>query len=116
MLGFLSRRQPTARIVHLNFNVADPVEQARRLARGAAAWREPLCLLIDCSQVNCLRTHGVAHFVSQVLLMRRTGVGLLLHNVGAPLGRLLRLLRLDAVVELTQPARLPARRAVPTAA
>jgi anti-anti-sigma regulatory factor len=106
MLGFYSRRRPTAHIVHLDFNAADPVQQARRLVLEAAGTRsEPLCLLIDCRHLRCLRTHGAAHFVTQLLLIRRMGAGLLLHNVPPLLARLLHLLGLDNVVELTRPFR-----------
>ncbi|RTQ49300.1 hypothetical protein EJV47_14260 [Hymenobacter gummosus] len=105
MLGFYSYRQPTAHLLQLDLNGPDPVQQARRLVQNAAGTRPgPLCLLIDCRQLQCLRTHGLGHFASQLLLIRLLGVGLLLHHVAPPLARRLRLLRLDTVLELARPA------------
>jgi anti-anti-sigma regulatory factor len=110
MLGFYSRRHPSARIVHLNFNTPEPVQQARRLVQDATcAGGLPPCLLIDCRELDCLRTRGLGYFVAQLLLIHRAGAGLLLHNVGESLARQLQLLRLDALVELTRRPAAPAR-------
>ncbi|KAA9338599.1 hypothetical protein F0P96_07170 [Hymenobacter busanensis] len=116
MLGFTSRRHPTARIVRVNFNAIAPVELARTLAQDPDIQRKPLYVLIDCDDVRCLRTHGVCHFVSQLLLMRRAGVQIMLHNVGNTLARALRLLHLDVVFELAATSHFrPEYRARPAA-
>ncbi|MCC3157659.1 hypothetical protein LJ737_10440 [Hymenobacter sp. 15J16-1T3B] len=101
MLGFSSRRHPEARIVHLNFNAADPVQLARRLAADASVGHEPLYLLIDCRNLACLRSRGMGYFIDQLLLIRRSGVRLLLYNASPVLRRALSLLGLGAHFELT---------------
>lgn len=107
MLGFYSRRHPTARLIHLNFNAADPVQLARELVQATSTFSQPRpCLLIDCRAVACLRTRGLGYFVDQLLLIRRTGASIqLLHAEGA-LRRALHLLHLDTLFEL--PGEAPA--------
>lgn len=101
MLGFYSRRYPTARLVHLHFNVADPVQLARHIVEATGVLgQSPPCLLIDCRHVACLRTLGLAHFANQLLLIRRTGAGICLLHPDATLSRALHLLRLDTLFEL----------------
>ncbi len=85
----------TPPLVKLRIDPSNPVRSARTLAR-CAAMRRPR-LLIDCGHLPCLRTHGVAHLVSHLLLLHQAGAKLLLHNVSPSLHHLLRLLRLDTV-------------------
>lgn len=107
MLGFYSRRHPTARLVHLNFNVADPVQLARELVQAMGVQGQPPpCLLIDCRAVACLRTRGLGYFIDQLLMIRRTGAGIQLLHADGALRRALHLLRLGTVFEL--PADAPA--------
>ena len=101
MLGFYSRRQPTARLVHLSFNAPDPVQRAREVVQTTGALGQaPLCLLIDCRTASSRQTHGLGYFIDQLLLIRRTGAGIQLLHADATLRRALRLLRLDTLFEL----------------
>ncbi|RYU77201.1 STAS domain-containing protein [Hymenobacter persicinus] len=57
-------------------------------------------LIVDCQCLRCLRTRGVAHFVSQLLLLHQAGAQVLLLNVPNLLRRCLRLLRLEHTFQL----------------
>ncbi|GAB3858004.1 hypothetical protein GCM10028822_32610 [Hymenobacter terrigena] len=72
----------------LHLDDAGAVQRAR-----CAPPRGPLC--IDCSQLQCQRTRGVAHVISQLLLLRKAGATLWLRNVNAPLLACLQQLRLS---------------------
>jgi anti-anti-sigma regulatory factor len=85
----------TPPLVKLYIDPSNPTLFARTHIR-CAAMRRPR-LLIDCAYLPCLRTHGVAHLASHLLLLHQTGAKVLLRNVSPSLLRTLRLLRLDAV-------------------
>lgn len=55
----------------------------------------PPHLVVDCSQLKCLRSLGVSYVVSQLLVFHRSGARVFLRNVEPVLQRCLRLLRLD---------------------
>jgi anti-sigma B factor antagonist len=67
-----------------------------------ATMRRPR-LLIDCGSLPCLRTHGVAHLASYLLLLHQTGAKLRLYNVSPSLHYMLYLLRLDTVFRVYPP-------------
>ncbi|GAB2793895.1 anti-anti-sigma regulatory factor [Hymenobacter luteus] len=52
-------------------------------------------LLIDCGTLQCLRTLGVSYVVSELLVLRKAGADVWLHNVGPVLARCLHLLQLS---------------------
>lgn len=94
MLGSISPRATTARLVRLDFSTPDPVWQATRLLQVTP---RPIQFLVDCRQLPGLRTRGVADFVTQLLKIRQLGAQLHLQDVPARLAHLLHLLRLDTV-------------------
>lgn len=51
---------------------------------------------VDCSTLKCLRTLGVSHVVSQLLLLRQSSAGIWLRNVNPALKRCLHLLQLES--------------------
>ncbi|WP_262712966.1 STAS domain-containing protein [Hymenobacter elongatus] len=92
----------TPYLIRVNFDEIKPIELARMLLRHSHV-RHPR-LLIDCQHLRCLRTRGVAYFVSQLLTLRSSGATILLSNVDARLHRTLRLLRLDVLFQVDVPA------------
>jgi anti-anti-sigma regulatory factor len=106
MLDFTPTQHPEARVVRVNMNTTDPVHTARALRQQEMAPYRPVYILIDCQGLQCLRTHGVGYFISQLLLVRKAGVAVMLHNVSPLLDRLLRLLQLHTVFDATRPAAL----------
>jgi anti-anti-sigma regulatory factor len=68
---------------------------AVHLARVLASYAQKPSLLIDCSTLTCLRTLGVSHVVSQLLVLHRAGAQIWLVNVKAPLRYCLQLLQLS---------------------
>ena len=58
---------------------------------------DPTQLLVDCSHLACLRTLGVSHVVSQLLVLHQSGARVFLYRVDPVLHRCLQLLRLDAL-------------------
>jgi anti-anti-sigma regulatory factor len=87
----------TARVIDLDFNHVNPVQLARALRQEQALATMPICVRVDCQSLWCLRTHGVSHFVSQLLTIRQSGVEVRLYNVGPVLRRMLALLRLEDI-------------------
>ena len=83
------------RAVTLTIDPSNPERFARTLVRCATR-RWPR-LRINCEHLPCLHTHGVAHFVSHVLLLHQGGAKIQLYNVSPTLFRMLHLLRLDTV-------------------
>lgn len=89
---------PEPVVLTIDLNTTDPVALTQQLV-GNQPGSQPQ-LLIDCRHLQCLRTLGVSHLVSQLLLVRRAGAQVLLRNVGPVLHRVLCLLRLDEVFEV----------------
>ncbi|KUG06529.1 hypothetical protein [Solirubrum puertoriconensis] len=100
MLGFPSQRLPHVRILSVDLNTVDPVQLARSLAQDRDIPSIPLCIEVDCQSLRCLRTHGVGHFVTGLLHIRRAGVPVRLRNVSRHLHRLLQLLKLHALFDI----------------
>lgn len=50
---------------------------------------------IDCSAVECIKTHGLCHFVNQLLLLKGANVSVMLLGLAEHQQRLLQLLHLD---------------------
>ena len=98
MIDFPSLNDFITRTYNINLNQVDPVRLARRLHQANPEQRP--YLLIDCQQLECLRTHGVSHLVSQLLLTRQAGAEVLLYNVDPVLDRALRLLKLQQIFRL----------------
>jgi anti-anti-sigma regulatory factor len=95
MLDFSSLSDPAARVYNVDLNQTDPVRLAGRLYKANPEQRPQL--LIDCQRLECLRTRGVSHLASQLLLTRQAGADVLLYNVDSVLCRALRLLQLHLV-------------------
>lgn len=89
---------PLPRVYSIDLNRLDAVQLARRLHQTDAQRRPQF--LIDCQHLHCLRTHGVSHLVSQLLLAKQAGADILLYNVDAVLGSALRLLHLHQVFHI----------------
>ena len=90
------------RAVKLTIDPSNPTQFGRALVR-VATMREPR-LHVDCEHLACLRTHGVAHLASQLLLLHQGGGKVQLYNVSPTLFRVLHLLRLDTVFEVLKPS------------
>ncbi|GAB3876040.1 hypothetical protein GCM10028824_32990 [Hymenobacter segetis] len=88
----VARAHAPARL-HLDDPIA--VQRAR-----CAPPRGPL--VIDCGQLQCQRLRGVAHVVSQLLLLRQAGATVWLRNVNAPLRACLRRLQLSPLFPLDE--------------
>jgi anti-anti-sigma regulatory factor len=73
---------------------------ATHLAQSLAGATDTPPLLIDCSALVSLRTLGVSHVVSQLLVLRRAGASIWLHNVQAPLRHCLQLLQLHRLFHI----------------
>ena len=90
---------PTKTVVSALFTVdldaVDSVQLGRALAQEAQQIRPQL--LVDCSSMKCLRTMGVSHVVSQLLVLHQSGAIVWLRNVDPALLRCLRLLQLDSL-------------------
>jgi anti-anti-sigma regulatory factor len=80
-----------ASILTVDLDTVNAAHLAQTLAQASHKPR----LLIDCSTLASLRTLGVNHVVSQLLVLRRAGAGIWLHNVQAPLRHCLQLLQLN---------------------
>lgn len=57
----------------------------------------PARLLVDCGALHALRTLGISHVVSELLVLRQGGAQVWLRNVGPVLHHCLRTLRLDQI-------------------
>jgi anti-anti-sigma regulatory factor len=79
----------------VDLDAVDSVQLGRALAQQAQQTRPQL--LVDCSTLKCLRTLGVSHVVSQLLVLHQSGANVWLRNVDASLLRCLRLLQLDSL-------------------
>ncbi|WP_133272409.1 STAS domain-containing protein [Hymenobacter radiodurans] len=88
------------RAVKLRVDPSDPAQFSNTLVR-VATMREPR-LFVNCEHLDCLRTHGVGHLASQLLLLHHGGARVRLYNVSPTLFRTLHLLRLDTVFEVLQ--------------
>lgn len=87
-------------LTSINLDAVDAQQLARTLAQAAGRPRPQL--LIDCGQLQCRRTLGVSHVVSQLLVLRRSGADIWLRNVDPVLHHCLHLLRLDQLFFLTE--------------
>lgn len=50
---------------------------------------------IDCTTINCIKTHGICHFINQLLLIKALHVHMILLNMHRQQRQLLRLLQLE---------------------
>ncbi|MCB2408687.1 STAS domain-containing protein [Hymenobacter lucidus] len=103
----------TPYLIRVNFNEIKPMELARMLMRYSKLRRPRL--LIDCQNIKCVRTRGVAYFVSQLLTLQAAGAKVLLCNPDPILRRILRVLHLENTFQLDESAAVStgAQRQVP---
>jgi anti-anti-sigma regulatory factor len=79
----------------INLDTEDAKQLARYLARQPKhTWPQ---LLVDCSTLKCLRTLGVSHVLSQLLVLHQSGASIRLRNADPVLKRCLNLLRPDSL-------------------
>jgi hypothetical protein len=90
---------PTASSAMTDVNL-DEVDAVQR----AGALSQKPTFHVDCARLKCQRTLGVAHVVSQLLLLRRAGATVWLRNVNAPLRHCLRVLNLARFFRLVDQA------------
>ncbi|KUG08589.1 STAS domain-containing protein [Solirubrum puertoriconensis] len=95
---FLPNRQNASNIASVDLDAVPAVQVVRALERCAQEPR-PL-LLVDAANLQCLRTLGVSHVVSELLVLRQSGADVWLRNASPALRRCLQLLKLDAVFHL----------------
>ncbi|WP_400193535.1 hypothetical protein [Hymenobacter sp. B81] len=105
----LSQPHPEARLVPINLDVLDAGLLAQTLAQDPDIRRKAVHVLVDCQQLRSVRDYGVCHFLNQLLLIRQAGVRIVLHNVSPLLRRLLRVLRLESLFEVTWPSQASLR-------
>ena len=77
----------------VNLDATTAAQLAPTLVRPAG--QLPAQVLVDCGTLQALRTLGVSHVVSELLLLRQSGAQVWLRNVGPVLPQCLRVLRLD---------------------
>lgn len=82
----------------IDLDAVPATQAARTLARGALQPRPRL--LIDCRHLKCLRSLGVSHVVSELLVLHNAGADVWLQNVDPVLARCLRLLQLDRLFRM----------------
>ncbi|OON65278.1 STAS domain-containing protein [Hymenobacter sp. CRA2] len=80
----------------LNLDAVD-VEQLARTLAAAPQHPQPQ-FQVDCRTLTCLHTRGISYVVSQLLLLRRSGVVIWLSNVSPVLARCLRVLGLELLL------------------
>ena len=88
----VSTQSPVVAVLTIDLDTVQAAQVARALARE---YRPQL--LVDCGTLKCLRTMGVSHVVSQLLVLHQSGATIWLCNVDATLRTCLCLLRLDAL-------------------
>ncbi len=81
----------------VNLDTADMVQLTHLLKQTDGP--QP-SLLIECGNLDRLRTRGICAVVSQLLVLRQTGALICLRSVGPVLHRALRLLGLDSLFYL----------------
>ncbi|RPD47883.1 hypothetical protein DNI29_10625 [Hymenobacter sediminis] len=82
----------------VDLDVVPAAQAARTLARGA--WQPRPRLLIDCGHLKCLRSLGVSHVISELLVLHNAGADVWLNNVDPMLARCLSLLQLNRLFHL----------------
>jgi anti-anti-sigma regulatory factor len=86
-------------IFPVNLDRDDANQLARYLARQPRHTRPQF--VVDCGTLKCLRTLGVSHVVSQLLVLHRSGASIWLRNVDPVLKRCLHVLRLESLFLIT---------------
>jgi anti-anti-sigma regulatory factor len=86
------QKQQGASISSIDLDAVDVKHVAYFLAQHTAPRPH---VAVDCSTLKCLRTLGVSHVVSQLLVLHQSGASIWLLNVDPVLKRCLRLLRLE---------------------
>ncbi|TGD79642.1 STAS domain-containing protein [Hymenobacter wooponensis] len=94
-----SEHYPDSELMAINLDVVEATQIARALARDAQRPRPQL--IVDCGHLKCLRTLGVSHVISELLVLHKAGANILLRNVDPALQRCLSLLKLTRVFRTT---------------
>jgi anti-anti-sigma regulatory factor len=84
----------------INLDTEDAKQLARYLARQPKQTRPQF--VVDCSKLKCLRTLGVSHVISQLLVLHQSGASIWLRNTDPVLKRCLHVLRLDSLFRITE--------------
>ncbi|QJX49066.1 hypothetical protein HMJ29_20010 [Hymenobacter taeanensis] len=79
----------------INLDVVEATQVARALARDATQTHPQL--IIDCSHLKCLRTLGVSHVISELLVLHKAGANIWLRNADPALLHCLALLKLTHI-------------------
>jgi len=82
-----------APVTTIDLDAVDVKHVAYFLAQHTETLRPQI--VVDCSTLKCLRTLGVSHVISQLLVLHQSGASIWLRNVDPILKRCLRLLRLE---------------------
>ena len=82
-------------LTSVDLDLVEAAQVARSLAREAQQSRPQL--IVDCSHLKCLRTLGVSHVISELLVLHKAGADIWLRNVDPALQRCLALLKLTRV-------------------
>lgn len=93
------RPSPPAVRVRFNFDSVEGTQLQQQDKLKPVLLQQPR-IQVNCQQLACLHTHGVAHFVSFLLRMQSTGAEVELYNVSQQLYRIFCLLRLTSVFPL----------------
>ncbi|TGE28133.1 hypothetical protein [Hymenobacter metallicola] len=85
---------PILPVMSINLDTTAATELVRTLQRTRQRYPR---LLIDCGNLKCLRTLGVSHVISELLILHRAGAHVWLRNVTPVLHHCLALLKLTAL-------------------
>ncbi|TGE06324.1 STAS domain-containing protein [Hymenobacter fodinae] len=85
----------SSELTPINLDAVEATQLARALARDAQRPRPQL--IVDCSHLKCLRTLGVSHVISELLVLHKAGANIWLRNVDPALQHCLSLLKLTSV-------------------
>ncbi|MBG8553125.1 hypothetical protein [Hymenobacter guriensis] len=79
----------------VDLDTVDALQVARTLRKNPSVVQPQL--VVDCGRLQCLRTLGVGHVVSQLLVLRQAGATIWLCNADSTLRRCLDVLKLQRV-------------------
>ncbi|MCR5887886.1 hypothetical protein LRS06_08855 [Hymenobacter sp. J193] len=79
----------------IDLDTVDALQVARTLRKNPSVVQPQL--VVDCGALQCLRTLGVSHVVSQLLVLRQAGASIWLCNADSTLRRCLDVLKLQSV-------------------
>ena len=87
-------------VLYLNLDVSDATQMAQFLTSHSSS--TGYLIYVDCLQLRNFKRQGFCHVISQLLQLRQTGATVCLHNVNRLFYRVLRLLQLVSLFEVSR--------------